>query len=291
MRSVMMVIWVQLSLFLAVSLSGCADFKLVGDPLEEVHRDGGRFLRDRDSSDADISSPMRVLDATTLPLDAAASFSDVPEEFSLDVVDASVVSDRSSVSMAPPSLVLSPTTCHGRTLHLPEMFFQAGMTVWHFCYVTPDPRDREDGGPAPMRPASVSFGAGDDHEPLSLIPLVAATAPLVANPWTASVAVALPATFVTPRFNIRQDPPPGLSTVFWALDGDGSGGVRERGFLRVWRVTADGQQTEVPLAELFSVCEGHRLVSDMPSANYVPLGTCPHTLMSCVPGPFHCRSD
>jgi hypothetical protein len=287
MRYVRVLVWICLVLFFPVHLAGCADFSLIGDGLEEVRRDVPRSevsLVDLPlSSDAGLDTsfsydlPFSQDSLSSPALDAREA--DAAEEVGVDT----------PMVNAYPAMVLSPTTCHGRTLHLPDMFFQTGLVAWHFCYVTPDPHDREDGGAAPMRPASVSFQVGRGDSVSTLLPMVTASAPLTANPWMASVAVALPTNFNLPRFNVRQDPPIGLLGVLWALDGDGRGGLRERGTLRVWRVAADGQQMEVLLAELFLVCGGSRALSDMPTGNYVPQGMCPTVLMSCMPGPYHCQ--
>lgn len=286
MRYVSMLVWICLILFFPVHLAGCADFTLIGADLEEVRRDVPR------SEVSLIDTPLfsdAGLDASfvhDLPF-----FQDTSSSPALDAREADVTGEVVvDIPMldAYPSIVLSPTTCHGRTLHLPDTFFQAGLVAWHFCYVTPDPREREDGGAVPMRPASICLQAGVSDSVSSLLPMVTASAPLTANPWTASVAVALPVAISVPRFNVRQDPPMGFSGIVWALDTDGRGGLRERGNLRVWRVAADGQQMEVPLDERFLTCGGARTAPDMPSGAYVPHGSCPTTLRTCESGPFHC---
>jgi hypothetical protein len=286
MRYVRVLVWICLVLFFPVHLAGCADFSLIGDGLEEVRRDVPRSevsLVDLPlSSDAGLDTsfsydlPFSQDSLSSPALDAREA--DAAEEVGVDT----------PMVNAYPAMVLSPTTCHGRTLHLPDMFFQTGLVAWHFCYVTPDPREREDGGVAPMRPASICVQAGVSDSAASLLPMVTASAPMSANPWTASVAVALPAFVTVPRFNVRQDPPMGFSGIVWALDADGQGGLRERGNLRVWRVAADGQQMEVPLDERFLMCGGTRIAPDMPSGAYVPHGFCPTTLRACATGPFHC---
>ncbi len=307
MRSIVKLLWVCVLLSISLSAESCGGFKLIADPLEVVARDAAFFdrtesrdgrmtvspvLMDASVPTSDVPLPFDV--ATQSTLDAMAvsdrvSFNDTMLPDRMTPVDVRASPDIPPVSEMFQSAVLSPTTCHGRTLNLPNTFFQPGLAAWHFCYVTPDPHDREDGGAAPMRPASVSFQVGRGDSVSTLLPMVTASAPLTANPWTASVAVALPTNFNLPRFNVRQDPPIGLLGVLWALDGDGRGGLRERGTLRVWRVAADGQQMEVLLAELFLVCGGSRALSDMPTGNYVPQGMCPTVLMSCMPGPYHCQ--
>lgn len=271
-----MLVWICVVLFFPVHLAGCADFQLIAADLERVPRDVPRS--DARTVDVFISSPDAAMDVIAQDLSV---FQDTSSSFVLDASDVPIVETY-------PALVLSPTTCHGRTLRLPDTFFRAGLLAWHFCYVTPDPREREDGGAAPMRPASVCVQAGVSDGVSPLLPMITASAPTSANPWTASVAVALPASTSVPRFNVRQDPPMGFSGIVWALDADGRGGLRRRGNLRVWRVAADGQQMEVPLDERFLVCGGARVAQEMPSGAYVPHGSCPTALRTCEPGPFHC---
>lgn len=286
MRYVRMLVWICVVLFFPVHLAGCTDFQLIAADLERVPRDVPRS--DARAVDASVSSPDAAMDVAVQDLSA---FQDTSSSFVLDASDSEVLGIPASdvpIVETYPALVLSPTTCHGRTLRLPDAFFRTGLLAWHFCYVTPDPREREDGGVAPMRPASVCVQAGVSDGVSSLLPMVTAPAPTSANPWTASVAVALPASTSVPRFNVRQDPPTGFSGIVWALDADGRGGLRQRGNLRVWRVAADGQQMEVPLDERFLVCGGARVMQEMPSGAYVPHGSCPTTLRTCEPGPFHC---
>lgn len=301
MRSIIKLLWVCVLLSISLSAESCGGFKLIADPLEVVARDAASFDR-AESRDGGMAVPPILMDASVPSSDVVSqstldvltvsdrvTFNDTMQPDRMMPVDVRASPDIPSVSEMFQSVVLSPTTCHGRTLNLPNTFFQPGLAAWHFCYVTPDPRDREDGGAAPMRPASVSFQVGRGDSVAALLPMVMASAPLTANPWTASVAVALPTDFSLPRFNVRQDPPIGLLGVFWALDGDGRGGLRERGTLRVWRVAADGQQMEVLLDELFLVCGGTQALAGMPSGNYVPQGMCPMPLMACMPGPYHCQ--
>ncbi len=281
-----MLIWVCIVLFFPVHLAGCADFQLIAADLERVPRDVPRS--DARTAETSTSSPDAAMDVAAQDL---FSFQDTNSSSVLDASDSEVMGVLPSdvpIVETYPAVVLSPTTCHGRTLRLPDTFFQAGLMAWHFCYVTPDPREREDGGVAPMRPASISVQAGVNDGASSLLPMVTASAPTSANPWTASVAVALPAAISAPRFNVRQDPPMGFAGVVWALDADGRGGLRERGNLRVWRVAADGQQMEVPLDERFLVCGGGRVAQDMPNGAYVPHGSCPTALRTCGSGPFYC---
>lgn len=240
----------------------------------------------QDSSTSDVVSPF-PLDAN-VPTSDAALFRDA-EAAPRDTATLSdrVATDRPS-SFGFEASVLAPTTCHGRTLRLPDSFRQRGLTAWHLCYVTPDPRDRGDAGEMAVRPASVRFEVGRDTG-FELEPVVSVLAPRTANPWTASVALALPDTILVPRFNVRQELPLPSTGFLWALDTDGAGGLRSRGLLRAWRVGPDGQQTEVTLEQRFAACGGLVGPTGFPSGNYVPQGMCPAAIMSCPPHRYHCQ--
>lgn len=257
-----------------------------------------RVVSDASTSEATVTESLLSLNEGVVFRDPmgeadAGRSSSMNEERDGSVSDA-LPSDASSIvgafssTFAFEARVLAASTCHGRTLRLPDSFRQRGLVAWHFCYVTEDPRVAADAGHLTVRPASVRFEVGRDGS-LSLEPMVSASAPRTANPWTSSVAVALPDTIMNPRFNVRNDFLSEGGGAVWALDQAANGNLLSRGMLRAWRVDAEGQQTEVPLQPLFSICGGTMGPSAYPAGNYVPQGMCPAVLAMCAPGPYHCQ--
>lgn len=298
MNRLMMTVWICLSVFLATACAGCSSPAIflddashcdTSDAAGEVSGDRPVFSSQNEVAVTIDAGMATHEDVSEPPHDAEASVADSPTM----VVDASTVArdDVASVTDASPSLfgfearVLAASTCHGRTLHLSDAYYRRGFSAWHLCYVTEDPHTRPDGGMTPPRPASIIFHVGRDSA-IDLDPMIDADAPRTANPWTTSVAVAIPDDITTPRFNVMNV----LDTdgILWALDNDAHGGLHARGTLRAWRVGPDGQQTEVMLQPLFSACGGTMGPSGFPSGNYVPQGLCPAALTSCMPGMYHC---
>ncbi len=300
MKRLMMAIWISISILLATTCAGCVTNPIV---IEDAHCDGGDAAQDVVDDHATLATDQptitpaivdanvpTMVDATQNTHDAATT---VAVDAAVSVTDAGSTMDAASPTDASTSRflearVLAPTTCHGRTLRLPDAFYARGVTAWHLCYVTEDPHAHPDGGVTPPRPASVTFELGHDGS-FDLDPIVDAPAPRTANPWTTSVAIAIPDDITNPRFNV-MDVLDGEGAAFlWALDVDGLGGLRTRGTLRAWRVGPDGQQTEVPLQPLFAACDGMIGPSEFPPCGYVPQGLCPAALAGCAPGPYHCR--
>lgn len=303
MKRLMMAVWISLSLFLATSCAGCITNPIV---IEDAHCDAGDAAQDLANDHApqmqeavSTSSALTPEAVSRLLPDASTSVDDAGPPPSTDAgatadpdaaptVDASPSVDAGSPLRFFEARVLAPSTCHGRTLRLPDVFYARGVTAWHLCYVTEDPHAHPDGGVTPPRPASVTFELGHDGS-FDLDPVVDAPAPRTANPWTTSVAIAIPDDITNPRFNVMDVLDGDSGAFLWALDIDGLGGLHARGTLRAWRVGPDGQQTEVTLQPLFAACDGMIGPSEFPPCGYVPLGLCPATLTSCAPGPYHCR--
>lgn len=289
-RWLLILVWVFFAALSALLSAGCMSsgpHVCVGSSAcEDVlsTSDEGDDARSSDVEHGD--APIVEAVSTTIDVSSAAGLS--VDAGVVVATDASVNPDAMSIGSRFEARVLAPSTCHGRTLRLPDEFYQRGMTPWHFCYVTPDPRLRSDAGPSVVRPTAVSFhlerGVG-----FALETMVSVPAPRTANPWTASVAVALPDTITVPRFNVQQILPSEYSGILWALDNDDRGGLRQLGHLRAWRVGPNGEQTEVPLDMQFSICGGTMGPTGFPAGDYVPEGLCPDVLRRCPPHLYHCR--
>ncbi|GEM_PF-4401553 len=278
MKRVVLAVWICLSILLATTCAGCSD--AVAQPLRVA--DDVQYARSEEVRDAGFTR--NEGDATVVQ----DEFVSMTEDVATAHPEAPVSQDAGVDTFVSPVVfearVLAPSTCHGRTLRLSDSFYVRGVTPWHLCYVTEDPRAHADGGLAPVRPASVIFEIGRDNA-LDLDPIIDSDAPRTANPWTTSIAVAIPDDISVPRFNVMNVLPDGI---VWALDHDDHGALRSRGTLRAWRVGPDGQQTEMILHPLYAVCGGPMGPSGFPAGNYVPQGLCPAALMSCASGPYHC---
>lgn len=287
-------VWFVVSAFLSFFYVGCGtriymdDASAMGD--RSVQEVAVRDVVLDVSRATEVGGADVVMDVSTRTSDILTVSVDVPsqgQDVSVDSSRMTTVVDVGAVRLM--GMALSPTTCHGRTLHLPDAMTEPGWQAFHLCYVTLDSRDRLDGGVGNPRPASLDFGVAAVF-PTQLVPVVTALAPTTADPWTASVAVAMPIEIAAPGFNIRhQLPSPREMERIWGLNSTGGNGIVVRGTLRLWRVDSNGVQTEVPVQMLFSICGGGIPAGGMPGALYAPEGVCPAGLQSCSPAPYHCR--
>lgn len=170
---------------------------------------------------------------------------------------------------------LAPQTCHGNRLTIPMEFRDAsasGLTIWHLCYKTPSALTSE--SPlARRRPTMVTVQLVFPH---SATDLLQSEPPVVANPWTTSLLVALPVNW-TPLFNFTNTYVDG--SLLQALDGQAPSFPVQNGGIQAWRVHTGGTQT---VTTLNTACRS----VDRPSrqfAGLIPDDACHEGLGPCSP--------
>ncbi len=196
--------------------------------------------------------------------------------------DASVRPDTSPAPTQPVAVLLAPTTCHGRRLPMSTetlALANAGMTLWHLCYKTPSPA-HSDHLMARLRPHTVDVNLVTFDGTREL---VHASAPSVANPWTTSVLIGLPATHA-PLFEVLNQYQAGQRLSAIATDRLGRFPALH-GELQVWKVTAEGTQTEQPPDR--ACYEPHGGGYD--PAFFLPTNSCTGKADCPLLNPFVCR--
>lgn len=198
-------------------------------------------------------------------------------------VDASVRSDVTPTPTPDPfGVLLAPTTCHGRRLPMSTAALaqaNAGMTLWHLCYKTPSPA-HSDQTIARLRANRVDVNLVTST---GTRPLVQAPAPMVANPWTVSVLLALPPEH-PPLFELINQYQAGQRLS--AISTDAMGRFPSlNGELQAWKVSAEGTQTEQPPAR--ACYEPHGGPID--PAFFLPANSCTHEADCPLLSHFTCR--
>ncbi len=170
----------------------------------------------------------------------------------------------------PFAVLLAPSTCHGRRLPMSaEMAYARandGMTVWHLCYKTPSPA-HSDLPIARARATRVQLNLPTLDGTRELL---RAVAPMAAQPWTVSALVALPPAYA-PLFELLSQYPDGQRLSAISTDAMGRFPALH-GELQVWKVAAEGTQTEQPPAR--ACYEPHGGSYD--PAFFIPTNSCVH---------------
>ncbi len=182
----------------------------------------------------------------------------------------------------PYAVILPPTTCHGRRLPMSTAALaraNEGMTLWHLCYKTPSPA-HSDHPIARLRANQVNLNLVTLNGTRELLHV---PAPMVANPWTASVLVALPATHA-PLFELLNQYQAGQRLSAVSTDRMGRFPFLH-GELQVWKVTAEGTQTEQPPAQ--ACYEPHSGTVD--PAFFLPTNSCTREADCPLLSQFVCR--
>lgn len=170
---------------------------------------------------------------------------------------------------------LAPQTCHGNRLTIPTELRDAlasGLTIWHLCYKTPSAHTSE----SPLarhRPTMVTVQLVFPH---SATDLLQSEPPVVANPWTTSLLVALPVNW-TPLFNFTNTYVDG--SLLQALDGQAPSFPVQNGGIQAWRVHTGGTQT---VTTLNTACRPVDRLSGQ-FAGLIPDGACREGLGPCSP--------
>jgi hypothetical protein len=193
------------------------------------------------------------------------------------------------VMEGPDFVVLAPTTCSDRRLHLPAVHLAPDRDLWHLCFVGPANRERQL-LPVHDRPVEYAFTRwmGTREPPTDL---GRAMAPRTADPWTASVLISVPKTPAAyPFFNVRMVTAAGD---LWATVPDPMTGVESaHGALRLWRVASDGTQMALTTRLLPATCDLSVEPGFGPRTTFVPeLTPCPPDLWGCLPLRDACRGQ
>ncbi len=244
---------------------------------------------------------MPSADAVTIPEDPQAqppslvdggappsSHEDAGQTSMLPQDGATPTSDRSPVTTPGRgehdvvAVVLAPTTCHGRRLGETTLAalgpFPTHHVLWHVCLKTPS-RQTSDQPLASERAGSVSVHLVDSGNTMNEV--IRATAPATANPWTASLLIALPIGEV-PAFHARAHYQGGQALSLVRTDP-----ADIHGEIRVWQVDSHGTQTErAPNVACEEPLDTSRL-----TGVFLPAGTCTVASQRCtnLPG-FVCAS-
>lgn len=254
--------------------SGIADQVFVNDPREGGARQMGDDLPDASSTPGDAST--RSVDGHP----------DVPRsDGGSSPVDGGVT--ERPLGDGVEAVIVSPSTCQDRGLHVRSDLFRPGFRLWHLCYTTPRTFPFI-AGEMPGRPINVTFfyRPSSTARPMEVIRI---PSPASANPWTASAVIRIPdAPTGYPRFNAESDLD--VAGQYWAVDRGSSGEELEvRGTLRAWELTPDAHQTRVEFRAVANGCSGSSPSMLPPAGDFIIPSLCPPDLLRCEAGPFRCR--